>query len=343
MSFPFISIILLFEILDKRKSHQYVTIFLIFFITIIARFGLYSFGGRFYIQICFISCLILLISQFLCRQIRLRKIAIPILILIFVFDCLFFLTLREIRRNGLQTLPTAIINLQKNFHNKLKENLFIESSISKNTGNTPKIEILKIPNKELIQSDAKQISDTKQIITDQKQYGQELQYIKSRPRYGHQVSREIAWIVAYFGRYAPYAGITSEARFAINIFFPPPLGKDRSYNGPSNILQKLGRGNAEGPFGNGYVSYGIIGGYLYWMVYAFICGLLAKFAVIDIFRSKKNYLECTAFSLCMITIISTVLCSTVIPLCLFMQSFIMVWFINWLLKLSLQRKIIVQN
>jgi hypothetical protein len=323
----FISLLLLFETLRKYgKKYSY---FLIITMSIIALLTMTVFflatGFRTYT----VSCMIVIVTLIVIAQIRslqrLRKISIPIVIFMLLYCMLFFVTLRQFRWSGIEGLYSRSCNVftdYKLIQQSLKDNFFVPKktvqteSVQKqtidlshsyiNNNAIPRInEEIKDENLAMIKQNA-EIHVSQEIIQEKMK---ELQYIQSLPIYGHSTSREIAWIMIYFGRHEKYMGITTGFRAFANEILPPPFGREPSFVSPVRRLEQLKRGNAEGPFADGYISYGLVGGYLYWGIWAFICGLFAKFAVVDIFMSTPC-LESNSLSLCLLVHVSVTLCSS---------------------------------
>jgi hypothetical protein len=308
---PFISFTLLFETLYKKRSYNYLLITILFILTLIMMTVSFSMGYRSFTAY-FVFCILLFIIFSYIHKLGLRKIAIPLIILLILYSAVCFLTLGFLRGNSLQKGFNAVVTLwthPKLINDSLQENLLVDKKNDKNLQllNDLQEQQVKDTTSIIIQNRKNNLSSKKHDKETEKE--KEKNMLLSLPPYGHRVSKEIGWIVAYFGKHEPYAGILCELRGFMNHLLPPPLGKDRSYQSPSKKLDELRRGNAEGPFGHGYISYGLTGAYLYWAGYAFLCGILAKFSIINLFICKKIYLENIAISIALIIILPSVFCS----------------------------------
>jgi hypothetical protein len=128
--------------------------------------------------------------------------------------------------------------------------------------------------------------------------------------YGWSVSREIAWTMLYFGHHKEYLGCFYSLKDVFDCYLPGRLHKDRLNIGRI-IFEERGikfAGTAPGPLGEGYACYGYIGAYSHWIIWAFLCGLMAKFSIIHLFTDSSQF-ELTTVNLFIATGIPLLLCA----------------------------------
>jgi hypothetical protein len=330
MILPFLALALLVETLRKHgKTYSCYVITTIFFILLVVMTGFFLFGYRSFVVYCVLSILFLIMPILLRLNTNqgLRKASMPIIIFILIYCSVFFVSLRPVRAygiNGLYAKLTNVFGSKESLQKSIKDNFFIQKQEKKSDAASDFNIVLNRSFLENNTSSQLNIEET-EIKKNAKQYeylkATELQYLMSKPAHGHRTSMEIGWIVAYFGRHEDYMGITIGPRTLMNNILPPPLGKDRSWISPFKKIELLGRGNAEGYFGEGYICYGIVGGYLYWGIAAFIFGILAKFTVTYLFSSPR--LETTSLGLCLFCVIPTSFTSGYMLLYQFLYGFVM--------------------
>ncbi|MDR2346351.1 MAG: hypothetical protein LBE18_09820 [Planctomycetaceae bacterium] len=321
---PFISLLLLFETFRKNgKQYQGYTIIVTLIISIAVTTGFFLASGfRTYVVSCFIIIITLTLVALLRPHHKVRTICFPIIIFMLIYCMIFFVTLRSVRWHGIEALYSRTYNILANYNSirqSVNDNFFIQTEYEQIEYESNQIAFKNIDLfNSYIDSDEHFHNEINQEKT------QELKYLKSLPIYGHAASKEIAWIAAYFGRHEKYMGLTAGFRAFFNEILPPPLGREHSFVSPVKRLEELKRGNAEGAFADGYISYGLLGGYLYWGIWAFICGLFAKFAVVDLFMSKPC-LESNSLSIFLIVHISTILCTSRCFLSFMLIGFAILW------------------
>jgi hypothetical protein len=330
---PFLSLVLLIETLRKHgKEYKIYTITATLLVLLMTMTGCFLTGARSYTiyfavsTIILVSCILLQLNT----HHGLRKISIPIIALILVYCFLFFSSVGLLRMHGINSFGMVfgkIFNSKEVLQKTIKDNFFIHDQ--KKFSDT--ITHLDISLEEKFWENEANMPPHLGTL-DQVEWWKkhkerkiaELQYLKSLPPHGYRISMEIGWIVAYFGRHEEYMGITAGARTIMNDMLPPPLGKDRLWISPFKKLELLGRGNAEGYFGEGYVCYGIIGGYLYWGIAAFILGILTKITVFYLFSTSISP-ETTTLGLCLYCTIPTSFTSNYTLLHHFLYGCVLLW------------------
>jgi hypothetical protein len=137
---------------------------------------------------------------------------------------------------------------------------------------------------------------TEQKLAKEKQF---LQTYKG----GSSISREIAWIMLYYGRHTNYLGFFYPLKSLMVSILPSHLKS--KIPGAGQLIyreRKQGHwggqhgGTVPGLFGEGYMSYGYVGGFFYWSLFSFFCGFLSKFATVNLFTPSSS-IEITALSL----------------------------------------------
>jgi hypothetical protein len=314
----YFSIALLFESLRKNGNLKgMLPIIIAFFLSIISMTGLFFTGFRTYTGICFYIIFLMTIVSLFNRDRRLLKISVPIIIFLLFYSLFWMTSLTTFRLQGINGLRLEVLQLysKENTEESIKSLAVIpkEITVPENIHfDMNNLSPDKFKNNKETNSEVQEIAK-KDITTNNTQtpFTSELTYLQSvRTKYGHSMSKEIAWVMLYYGRHTKYLGITYGFRTLLNDILPPPLGKDHSIKTIGRLIFQsrdvLG-GGCCGQLGEGYACYGIIGAYLYVSIWAFIGGLMAKFAIINLFIIKSR-LEFIALSLLLVPFVAIILC-----------------------------------
>jgi hypothetical protein len=325
LTMMFFALVLLFEVLKKRKHLYGITpIISAFIVSLIVMTSMFLLGYRTYPLYCVQCVYLLVVISFTHPSCRLSLIAVPLVFIIFIycaFDAFYVVKIRHYGIYKIHERIVATMNSPKELENVRKRLFVIQDDVQapKNVQFDLELKRTDIDNQHRdtifpvdtpveislvgeTTNQKQEIQTKKQIDEQEIKLKNELVYLRNK-RYGHSLSQQTAWVMLYFGRHHQYLGVTYSLRGFLNRVLPPPFGKDKSFIGIGNMLDKMGTGNAIGPFGEGYASGGLICGYLYWIGWSFLCGLMAKAAMIFLFSFRQNDFETTAFGLCLFVFI----------------------------------------
>ncbi|MDR2409278.1 MAG: hypothetical protein LBE13_14350 [Bacteroidales bacterium] len=309
----FIALPLLFEALNNKRAINSLTIIASYSLVILSLTQISLIGNRTFPAAALLATILLVFTTFLYSTRRLYKIAIPLLLIFTCYTILFILFLPVFRnlgfhefmtksqkvftQTGIKTLyagllaktksvevPTSLKVEEKsnNIHSKIKSD---DNVLSETENHDSVYESLQF----LFGTDTRSMtsSEKSKLLIEEKNFLQNYPVTYS-------ISKEIAWVMMYYGRHKEYVGMFNNPRYVFYTLLPSRI-KDKSLTHVGNIVGKDKWGESSpsnsvvGPFGEGYVSYGFIGGYFYWSIFALISGLLSKFAIVCLFTKNPRF------------------------------------------------------
>jgi hypothetical protein len=336
----FFVVTILFEML-RRKSriHGFFPILFVCIFCFITITEVFLITASRSFQIFFIMAILeLTVISFLYSNRRLSNIAIPILFSFVIYSLFWLVTIQTIRNQGFKSTfsgPHAIFS-KENFKKPL-ENI---AGKTKRQYIPDKPTIPETQKIESLPPVEKKHDDTIKPINENKNkkdnvFLKEKEFLTSY-QYSHATSKELAWTMVYFGRHREYLGILYPLRLYLHYILPLKSNEVKTVG--NIILKERGRldSNSEticGPFGDGYASYGYLGGYLNWCLIALICGVLGKFAVITLFTDSPRF-EFTAFGVCIFVFTMGALCGHIKVFLPTLVGFFYLFTLCWLYKFA---------
>jgi hypothetical protein len=311
----FIALPLLFESLNNKRTTKPLTIIASYFLVILSLTQISLIGSRTFPAAVLLATLLLIFTTFLYSTRRLCKIAIPLLLIFACYASLFILFLPAFRQldfheciaksrkvftqASIKTLYDGLLAKTRNV--EVPASLKVEKATNNVYSEIKNRDsVLSETTKHCVPHESSQClfgTDTKLMNSSEKSQLllEEKKFLQTYPA-TYSISKEIAWVMMYYGRHKEYVGIFNNPRYVFYTLMPSRIfPKDKSLTHVGHIVgqDKWGKtspfNSVVGPFGEGYVSYGFVGGYFYWGIFALIYGILSKFAIVCLFTENPRF------------------------------------------------------
>ena len=291
-------VVLMFECFRKRGTIRSLFSFwtgvIIAFLTCTSLMGL---GFRTMpFNAAWVIVLLAIASMYVPSQ-RITKWSIPLIVFFLCYSLFAFLALYDTRALGVGSIAEVAQRFlsQDEAREKTKNQILAQREVQSFRPDpdfvidldlkSPHISSPTVPNNKS-ETEQSHISDDKSLHTERDYFLMEREFLLSnRGSYGWSTSRSIAWCMLWFGRHQEFVGFGNTQLATLVV--PRKLFKIK----PSDAYMDMARwgrpsGSALGPFGSGYIDYGLVGGYFNCFIWGIVCGLLAKIGMVLIFHDR---------------------------------------------------------
>ena len=262
-----------------------------------------------------LAIFVLFISSYVKPENRLKKSAFPAMFLLVLY-CLATLylvaALRDSvaihgQRSFLSIKEVVLKQFKKDgLDTNLKRGLVVEEKTKLDLENI----LTGTSNTEIAQTDvdSETISDEtnnegkKRYKTAEQIQKERIQLINYRPHYA--ISREIAWIMEFYGVHADFLGFFYPLKTIYSSLVPHSL-RSVKYDIPSRLVRKerhqdIYFNSVIGNLGIGYMCYGYVGAYFHCIIIGFLVGMMARFSMVVLFSSSHHIPSVEAISIALL-------------------------------------------